>query len=254
MVLRKMFTRKMFTKKMFTKIICFLCLLCLIGCTDKTAGTDYTDKQTTNKDSLTTKQTTSNKESLTTKQKTTNRESLTSDKESITTKQTTTNKENVTTNKESLTKMIKINNTGDGVIVDDLLECVEMLGKTAADIGIPSKVINDESKYYIKTYIDGNIFGTEDYGILHFDDMGSTKDDYLAKSIWIHVKNVGYEECKRQLSIKFGNPIEEGENPFVEVDGGAVTWALYKFQDIEIRLSSASQRDYIEIDIEKFTD
>lgn len=223
MVLRKIFTRKMFTKKIFTKIICFLCLLCLIGCTDKTDGTDYTDKQTTNKDR-------------------------------ITTKQTTSNKENVTTNKESLTKMININNTGDGVIVDDLLECVEMLGKTAAEIGIPSEVINDESKYYIKTYIDGNIFGTEDYGILHFDDMGSTKDDYLAKSIWIHVKNVGYGECKRQLSIKFGNPIEEGENPFVEVDGGAVTWTLYKFQDIEIRLSSASQREYIEIDIDKIAD
>ena len=213
----------MVLRKIFTRIICFLWLLCLIGCTDKTAGTDYTDKQTTNKDS-------------------------------ITYKQTTTNHESLTTSKESITKMIKVNNTGDGVIVDDILECVEMLGKTAAEIGIPSEVINDESKYYIKTYLDGNIFGTEDYGILHFDERGSAKSDYLAKSIWIHVKNVGYDECKIQLSNKFGDPIDEGDNPYVEVDGGAVTWTFYKFQDIEIRLSSASQRDYIEIDIEKLMD
>ncbi|NLJ70420.1 MAG: hypothetical protein GX328_03015 [Clostridiaceae bacterium] len=224
----------MVIKKMSIKIICFLFLLCLIGCTDKTAGTDYTNKQTKNKDSITNKQTTTNKESLTT------------DKGSATNKQTS--------NKGGEMNKIRINATGDGIIVEDLLDCVEMLGKTAAEIGIPSEVINDESKYYIKTYIDGNIFGTEDYGILHFADVGSDKNDYLAKSIWIHVKNVGYDECKRQLSKKFGDPIEEGENPYVEVDGGAVTWTFYKYQDIEVRLSSASQRDYIEIDIDKIAD
>jgi len=163
-----------------------------------------------------------------------------------------TNKQTI--NMDGETTMMTINDTADGIILDDLLESIEMLGKTATEIGIPREVINTEKSYYIKTYIDGYIFGTKDYGILQFDEMGDDKDDYLAKSIWIHVKKVGYDECKRQLSDKFGNPIKEGDNPYVEIDGGAVTWASYQFQDITIRLSSASQRDYIEIKIEKLSD
>ncbi len=159
-----------------------------------------------------------------------------------------------TDDKASGTQMMQINDTKDGILVADILECIEMLGKTAQEIGIPREVINIESKSYIRTYVDGNIFGTKDYGILHFEDMGTDKDGYLAKSIWIHIKNAGYDECKRRLSEKFGSPVDEGENPFVEVDGGAVTWAFYQFEDIEIRLSSASQRNYVEINIEKITD
>ena len=178
----------MVLRKMLIKIICFLCLISLFGCKAKTSCTDFTDRQTaTNKKSKTNMQTTGKKNE--------------------------TNKQTI--NKESEISKIRINDTEDGIIVDDLLDCVEMLGKTAAEIGIPRKVIDTESKFYIKTYIDGYIFGTEDYGILHFDDIENNAEDYLAKSIWIHVKNVGYAECKRQLSIKFGNPIEEGENPLL---------------------------------------
>jgi hypothetical protein len=44
-----------------------------------------------------------------------------------------------------------------------------MLGKTATEIGIPREVINIKSEFYIHTYIDGYIFGTQNYGVLHFD-------------------------------------------------------------------------------------
>ena len=166
----------------------------------------------------------------------------------------TNNTDEQTTIKESETEMIRMNETNDGVVVDDLLECIDMLGKTATEIGIPREVINNEKEYYIRTYVDGKIFGTEDYGILHFDYVDDDKNNYLAKGIWIHVKKVGYDECKMRLSEKFGNPTDEGENPYVEIDGGAVTWADYRLPDIKLTLSSASQRDYVEINIEKLTD
>lgn len=101
-----------------------------------------------------------------------------------------------TAEKEGGAAMIRINDTGDGIVVDDLLACIEMLGKTAAEIGIPREVINIESKYYIRTYVDGSIFGTKDYGILQFDNARNDPDDYLMKRIWIHIKHSGYGECK----------------------------------------------------------
>lgn len=188
-------------RKMVITMICLLCLLCLGGCKHEPAGTNLTDKETT----------------------------------------TAENETQTTGIKESETEMIGINDTRDGIIVDDILDCIDMLGKTAAEIGIPIEVINTESKYFTKTYIDGNIFGTKDYGVLYFGVVSNGKDDYLAESMWIHIKNVGYNECKSQLSKKFGNPISEGDNPYVEIDGGAVTWAYYQHPDVRIRLSSASK-------------
>lgn len=211
-------------KRMATTIICFLCLLCFFGCNNELVDTDPVDRQTAATESET--QTTRIKESET----------------------------KTTVIKESETKMARINDTKDGIVVDDLLDCIDMLGKTATEIGIPIEVINTESKYFTKTYIDGNIFGTKDYGVLYFDVVSNGKDDYLAESMWIHIKNAGYNECKRQLSERFGNPISEGDNPYVEIDGGAVTWAYYQHPNVRIRLSSASKRDYVEIQIEKLTD
>ena len=81
--------------------------------------------------------------------------------------------------------------------------------------------------------------------VLGFDNV----DDYVAKSIWLHIKKVGYDESKKQLTERFGSPTDEGENPYVEIDGGAVRWAIYQHKEIEIRLSSASERDFVEISV-----
>lgn len=149
------------------------------------------------------------------------------------------------------TSMMKMTDSKDGVLMDDLLESIDMLGKTATAIGIPVEAINSESALLNKTYIEGTIFETADYGVVYFDKLGPGREDYLVTDIWLHIKNVDYDECKRLLSETFGDPIEEGESPYVAVEGGAVKWAIYRLEDIDIRLSSASERDYTEITIEK---
>lgn len=153
-------------------------------------------------------------------------------------------------NKEDVeTGRFILNDSKDGIVVDDLLESIEMLGKTAEEIGIPRKVINTESKVTIKMYIDGNIFGMEDYGILYFDETDD--DQFVVERAWIHIKKTSYDECKGRLSEKLGNPVEEGNTPYVEINGGAVEWAFYQYEDVMIRLSSASERDYRELHLEK---
>lgn len=190
--------------KSIAKLICFLFLLCLIGCKQDNAILDLD--------------------------------------------------ENNLIDKTNEAEMNTIDETKGGFVVDDLLDSIEMLGKTASEIGIPREIINTESKYFISTYLDGHIFGTEHYGILYFDNVTDNVDDYVAKSIWIHIKKVEYDESKRQLTERFGNPTDEGENPYVEIDGGAVRWAIYQHKEIEIRLSSASERDYVEITVRKLND
>lgn len=53
------------------------------------------------------------------------------------------------------------------------------------------------------------------------------------------------------LPKKFGDTIDEVYNPYAEVDGGAVEWAIYQYGDVSIRLSSASERSYRELSLKK---
>ncbi len=159
-----------------------------------------------------------------------------------------------TTTKESETKMTGTNVTVESITVDDLLECIDMLGKTATEIGIPREAIDTEHSFYIATHIDGNIFGAKGYANLLFDEVSDGKGEYLANKLWIYTKELNYDECKILLSEKFGEPLGEVEIPYAQVNHGALTWTDFRFQDLAIELSTASELHHISIKIEKITD
>ncbi len=144
--------------------------------------------------------------------------------------------------------MLSVNESKDGILIDDILECRHYIGKTCEEVGIPGSVIRKESYGLPQTYADGKIFGIKDYGIIYFskDSEGNIGP---AESMWIHVKGIGFEECREELRKLFGEPVSEGEEPYVEVNGGAVMWADFRDGGFEIRLSNASEREYCEISI-----
>ncbi|MDI9470111.1 MAG: hypothetical protein QM296_07890 [Bacillota bacterium] len=139
----------------------------------------------------------------------------------------------------------------ENIRLDDLLQGIDMLGKTAAESGIPKCAVSIERKYYPQTVIIGNIFGVEGSATLYFSDVRDGADDCRAKRLWILTSNLNFDECKDRLSEKFGKPLAEGEIPYAVVNHGAVTWADFRFQDLCLRLSSASEDHFIRIEIEK---
>ena len=145
-------------------------------------------------------------------------------------------------------RMFPVNDSKDGVVIDDILECRHFIGKTAEEAGIQEYLIRKESYGLPQTYADGQIFGLKDYGIIYFskDYEGNTGP---VESLWIHIKETGFEECREALQKLFGDPVSEGEEPYVEANGGAVMWADFRDDEYEIRLSSASEREYCEISI-----
>lgn len=159
-----------------------------------------------------------------------------------------------TTTTESETEMTQAKETVESIVVDDLLECIDMLGKTATEIGIAREAIDTEHSFYIATYFDGNIFGVKGYADLLFDDVSDSNDDYLAKQLLIFTKEINYDECKIRLAEKFGDPLGETSIPYAQVNYGALKWTDYRFKDIAIELSTASELKHIQIQIEKKTD
>ncbi|MBR1738393.1 MAG: hypothetical protein IJ736_15545, partial [Firmicutes bacterium] len=69
--------------------------------------------------------------------------------------------------------------------------------------------------------------------------------------VWIHIKGLDYDKCRSELISLYGGPESEREEPYAEVNGGAVTWARFTDDDTIIRLSRASEREYVELDLEK---
>ena len=144
--------------------------------------------------------------------------------------------------------MLPVNDSKDGIVIDDILECRHFIGMTAVEAGIPDEVIKKESYGLPRTYADGQIFGSKDYGIIYFSG-NQEGDTGPVESLWIHVKEIGFEKCREELQSLFGDPSSEGEEPYVESNGGAVMWADFSEGGYDIRLSNGSERDYCEISI-----
>ena len=144
--------------------------------------------------------------------------------------------------------MLEINSSNDGVKVPDLLDCRLMVGKSAEENGIPENVIDKSLPHLAKTYADGEIFGKEDYGIVYFSGENAS----AVTSVWIHIKQTDFDECRELLSALYGEPYSVGEHPYVISNGGAVSWADFRDGGIRIRLSSASEREYSEIEFSLF--
>ncbi|MBR1443568.1 MAG: hypothetical protein IJ583_08550 [Firmicutes bacterium] len=158
---------------------------------------------------------------------------------------------NNTVNKESGENMLAVNETNDGVLINDLMSCTALLGKTAQQAGIPESVLNGLSTDTFRTYADGNIFGVKDYGIIYLSsDICDDSQPPKVTRVWIHIKDLDYSKCREELIKLYGEPLMQGEEPYVEVNGGAVIWSEFTDNDTLIRLSCASERNYIEIDIE----
>lgn len=129
-----------------------------------------------------------------------------------------------------------------GFIVGELLDTYEFLGKSTSEIGIPTELLQKRYSEYT-AYLDGTILGTTDYAIIHTNEEASAESS-VAESIWIHVGKVSYDDCRLALIERFGEPLDEGEEPYVEINGGAVTWCSFETENITIRLQKGSAKEY----------
>ncbi|MCF0135555.1 MAG: hypothetical protein HUJ69_03935 [Lachnospiraceae bacterium] len=138
--------------------------------------------------------------------------------------------------------------TSDGFPVEDLLTAWQYLGQTPGEIGIPLELIR-EYVSWSEAYLDGPILWTLDYGIIHFTPAQQNASP-VATSIWLHVKEVPYADILAALTDSFGEPVAEGQEPYAEINGGAVFWHDFETENLRIRLSQASEREYLEITFE----
>lgn len=137
--------------------------------------------------------------------------------------------------------------TVNELYVGELLDCVGWIGKTGSELETADAFVKQDGLFRSVT-LNGNLVGGYAYGSAYFD-FYDDHDDPVVDRVYLQSEALNFETCKNGLAEHLGEPDGEGEKPYAEVDGGAVTWCTFTTDTAVLDLSSGSERDYIEITI-----
>lgn len=130
---------------------------------------------------------------------------------------------------------------------DNVLELSDFLGKTFKETGLDEKYVRGDIDS-LNVAFDGKLFDKAAYGTFYFSyDHTDNDAKSTVKTIYIHTKEMDYNEAKEKLSEIYGEAKDEFEEPYVEVNGGAVMRCFFNAEGYTVKLASASEYDYIDI-------
>lgn len=71
----------------------------------------------------------------------------------------------------------------------------------------------------------------------------------MVESMRFYVDTGSYDDLRQMLVDAYGDPTDEGEEPYVESNGGAVSYCWFDYPAGTLRLASASEYDFVEIQV-----
>ncbi len=71
--------------------------------------------------------------------------------------------------------------------------------------------------------------------------------DGEVESLNLYIYDVSFEDLREMLADRYGEPTDEGEEPYAESNGGAVNYCWFEHPAGTMKLASASEYDFIQI-------
>ena len=141
-------------------------------------------------------------------------------------------------------KKVVIARIEDGILyIDDLHSTFSWVSKPFAETGIPEEYRNVTS-----VKLKGNFFGAPADGSLYtspYDDKGRTIAEI---NIYIYNDDLSWENCVAKLHELYGEPVNTGEEPYAEVNGGSVYWEYYDDGERSVTISTGSENNWYQIE------
>lgn len=125
---------------------------------------------------------------------------------------------------------------------EDVFDALDLLGKQRDETGVNETYFTERNGFLVLEF-DAVLFGTFCYGTVFF--AGENK---RADTVFVHAKELSFLACREQLQKCFGTPTSAWEEPYVAVNGGAVSACEFAVDGYQIRLSHASERNYIDLE------
>ena len=129
---------------------------------------------------------------------------------------------------------------------ENVLDSAKLLGKSVSESGIEDKYFKNGLLFELK--FDGKLFekAAANCSVVYHQNDGG---EYFADTVYIYSYELGFDDAAEKLTEAYGEPTAAGEEPFARANGGAVTWADFENENYKNKLSSASEKDYIELTI-----
>lgn len=130
---------------------------------------------------------------------------------------------------------------------ENVLDSAKLLGKSVSESGIEEEYFKNGLLFELK--FDGRLFGKDAANCSIVYHQNDDNGEYFADTVYIYSYELGFDEAAEKLTEAYGEPTGTGEEPFARAKGGAVTWADFENDNYKIQLSSASEKDYIELTV-----
>jgi hypothetical protein len=132
-------------------------------------------------------------------------------------------------------------------VFDNVLDSAGLLGKSVAESGIDEKYFQKEIFFELK--FGGKLFSKEAGNCSIVYNQRDDEGEYFADTVYIYSYEVGFDEAAQELTKLYGEPTGTGEEPYVEANGGALSWADFENDGLKIKLNQGSENDYISITV-----
>lgn len=132
-------------------------------------------------------------------------------------------------------------------VFDNVLDSAGLLGKSVAESGIDEKYFQKEIFFELK--FGGKLFSKEAGNCSIVYNQRDDEGEYFADTVYIYSYEVGFDEAAQELTKLYGEPTGTGEEPYVETNGGALSWADFENDGLKIKLTQGSENDYISITV-----
>lgn len=126
----------------------------------------------------------------------------------------------------------------------ELSDCLSWLGLPAEETDIDSAAIRESSSGPMAE-VSGLLFGTDAYGDIRFGAEGA---GYPVTEVNLTACDLTFDELRASLIGQYGQPQDEGEEPYAETSGGAVLWCEFADGNVRVKISAPSERNYVSLE------
>ena len=123
--------------------------------------------------------------------------------------------------------------------VDDLLETFDWPGSTPEQLDIDEKYTDS-----LSIGIKGSLFNAPAEGTAFFDPTDIMRRIIHEIILYVYTDDLSFADCLKHLKDNYGKAYLSGEEPYVEVNGGAVDWHRFYTGKGVIRIFKGQKNNF----------
>ena len=126
--------------------------------------------------------------------------------------------------------------------VEDLLQTFDWMDRRPEEVGVDEEYLGD-----VGMDIEGKLFGAPADGSITFDLRNHEEKLFQQLVLYIYCDDLSFSDCIDRLKKLYGEPYSQGEEPYVQANGGAVEWFRFYTGKGQLEISKGEKFNFYTI-------